>query len=383
MTSFLPKMGPSSATLEKMRASQSFLSMADPAFSDQKLAKEVNQSVEALYELCGAKGEDRFVFTSCEAEAILHIFHSVLTDDILKNGKNHILVGNLEGAASLLGANRLEDFGCVTELIPANSEGVITKESLNLFVSPKTALFSLSLAAPLIGVIQPIYELAEYCHKQGILFHVSVTGALGHVYFRFCDLPIDFLTFEGGAIGGPLMSAALFISSYRKNFSSLIPSASKLNPLRGGVFDPAALVGFGAAARNLIEERERFELGDLALYFEKNLKSRLKEIDILLAEREKLPHTSIIAFPGIHADLLLFHLHAHGISASMGGDQVQKLEHILLKCGYDGIIARSAIAFTFSLDMTRKVLQDGVETIVTVVKRLMTLSQGLLFDEEG
>ena len=350
------------------------LELTDPAFSDASLIKEIDDAISSIYDLCGASKESHFVFTSCEAESVAQIFYSTLSDEILKSGKNHVLVGNLEGAAPLLLSSRLEEFGCITEMVPVNSEGIITKDILNLFVSPKTSLFSISLAAPLIGTLQPIEEIANYCKERGILLHVSAGGALGRAFFRFSDLPIDFLTFEGSSIGGPLTSGVILS---KKKLSPLIPNSSRLNPLRGGTFDPSLLISLGKAASFLISEadHQNFHLVTLSSRFEKGR-------EVLLAAREKLPQVSILSFKGVAAELLLFHLNERGIRASMGGAEVQKLEHILVKCGIDLIVARSSLAFSLDPKMTLSDVDKMAEVISEVASRLSNISKDLSFEDD-
>ena len=352
------------------------IELTGPAFSNDRMMAEIDKSVLAIYELCGASQEETLVFTSCEAEAVAQVFYSALSEDILKSGKNHILVGSLERSSQLLMAAKLEDFGCMTEIVPVNSEGMITADILNLFVTPKTALFSISLAAPVIGTLMPIKQIAEYCKKHHILLHVSVTGALGRVFFRLADLPIDFITFEGSSIGGPITTGVLIA---KKKPAPLIPNSTNLNPFRGGSFDPSMFIELGRKARELLAEadHQNFHLVSLATKLQKEL-----PFECLLAEREKLPGTLVFSLGTLHAELMLFHLKQHGIFLSIGGDDLQKLENILVKCGYDIIIAKSAIAFNLEPTEQMSDIAQIVATIKEIHAKLSKISSCLEFDED-
>ena len=71
------------------------------------------------------------------------------------------------------------------------------KEILEEALRPRTSLVSLSWANGLTGVIHPVADLAEACQAKGVCLHVDASYAIGKHYFRFEDLNIDYLTFDG------------------------------------------------------------------------------------------------------------------------------------------------------------------------------------------
>ncbi|MCF7806199.1 MAG: aminotransferase class V-fold PLP-dependent enzyme [Simkaniaceae bacterium] len=358
-------------------------SLTAPAFQNAKLQEDILSAIESLYDLVGASADDQFVLTSSNAESVTQVFYHVYFEHILKTGKNQILISNLESASTLLNAARLEAAGCRVDEVSVNSEGLITPSILNLHTSPKTSILFISLVNPLTGVIQPITEIAAYCHRHNILLHVNLSDAIGGTYFHFDEYPIDTISFDATSIGGPRGLGALFVKKGKK-ISPLIPTAERINPSRGGAFEPEQLLQFKKAACTLKSEFDSMTLNAARLRdrFEAILKDRIPDVVIPFEQQLRVAHLSTICFPGVAQDLMLFHLAHQNINASMGGGETQKLQHLLTKCGMDATLARSSLSFNMFQDRDEERLDYMVEIIVDTYYKLRKISCGLSFEEE-
>lgn len=325
---------------------------------------------QILKDFVGAGPKDFAVITSSAAEAISQVFETVFIDHVYKTGRNHVLSLSTADAPILLGAKRFESLGLINQQI--ETDGHLTRETLEKWISPRTSLLSISWAHSLTGVSQPIWDIADFCKEKGIFLHVDVTQVLGRMYFRFDELPIDFLTFDGKGIHGPICSGMLFA---KKKPRSLIPSGSSL---RGGEYPHETLKALALSAKRMEEKTDHMclELPRLRSLFETLITTEIPQVKVLFENVERIPHISCLSFPGIHADLLLHDLIQKQIYASVGGGETQRLEDVLLS--QDALIAKCALSFGLSYLTTEEDIRQASKEIVESMQRLAPISQGAL-----
>jgi cysteine desulfurase len=336
----------------------------------------INQKIRKIKTSLGAGEKDTFVLTSCAAEAISHIYHALAIDEASETGKNHFVTTPIEDASFLMGINRFEALGIQKKLTPLNNQGVLTPENLMRTLTPRTSLVSLSWANGLTGILHPIAELAEVCKEKGVAFHVDVSDILGKLYFRFEDLPIDYLTFDGDRFHGPKGTGGLLIR-HPHTLSPLIPDGTQQHGLRGGTLNLPGLVGLGIAFE---EQEEHFnhvcmETARLRNHFETSIESALPETLVLFREISRLPNVSVIAFPGVTSELLAFHLAQQDVFASFGGGRHQKLPALLETIGINPDIAKCALSFSLGRGTTQEEIQRAVGILADTAAKCRTFSE--------
>jgi cysteine desulfurase len=337
----------------------------------QELFPALNKGTEAIMEALGAKPEDRFYFFSSNAEAISHLFLSHYFDSIRHSGKNHILTTNIEEAPVLMSLKRLEEVGCAGKILTVSAQGQLTKDILEESLRPRTSLVSLSWANGLTGVVHPIADLAAACKAKDVRIHVDASYIIGKLHFRFEDLPIDFLTFDGSLLHAPKGTAGILVKE--KTLFSPPLSAMTGVPV-GGIAALGTALEEGAnmfdhVCLETVRLRDKLEAGVLRGF---------PEAKVLFQKAERLPNCSAIAFPGVISDALLFLLHRKGVYASLGGGQCQKLSHILIGSGIDEMLAQCALSFSLSFETTEEEIDYAIKTIVECAQKLKDLSRNIL-----
>jgi len=293
---------------------------------------------------------------------------------VIESGRNHFLTLGAEEASFLMGIERLKPLGIQLQKAPLNERGILTPEALEKVLSPRTGLVSLSWANGVTGIVQPIAELAEVCQKKEVPFHVDVSDALGKRYFRFEDLPIDYLTFDGERLYGPKGTGGLIS---RRPLGSFISGGMEQEGRRGGALNLPGLMGLGIA----FEECEAhfnhvcLEIARLRQAFETNVIHGLPDAKVLLKEGERLPSVSLITFPGVRSELLAFHLAKQGIYVGLGGGRHQTIERLLLELGFDSETARCTLSFSLGRETTETELQKVCSALVDAVSQCQTLSK--------
>ena len=126
---------------------------SSPHAMGQQTSGAIKDAYKSLYALLGADNKDAVIFTSCGAEAVNHVFHSVYTDIALPRGKNHFITGKTDEAPALMAMHQLEEQGCIGKCVDVDGSGHVTAELLGDVLSPRAALVSLSWGDGLTGVI--------------------------------------------------------------------------------------------------------------------------------------------------------------------------------------------------------------------------------------
>ncbi len=362
---------PFPSSIERMHAlfKTAWGSLSAPHQIGQDALSVANTSLQIIYDFLGAGEKDIFTFTSSGSEAISQVFLSTYTDLVRENGKNHFMTTTLEGASIFHSLERLEKLGCVSKKLPVSSRGQLTKEILQEAIRPRSALLSLSWANSLTGVINPIHDLAEVCKEKEVKFHVDAGSVLGKLFFRFQDLGVDYLTFDGDILHAPKGTGGLLQkeSSFLSRLVVGDPDCSA--PAIGGLATSFTLLQehFDHVCMETARLRDRLEQGIL---------DGFPEATVFFANVERLPNTAVIAFPGIFNEALLYALHRKGVYASIGGNRSQKIAEILQACGVSKELASTSICFSLSYETTQKNIDDAIAIILDAAKNLSRTSKG-------
>ncbi len=353
--------------------------VATPYHFGKEPLLSVNSSFEAIRKGAHAHDKDRFIFTSCGAEAISQVFHGVYLDHIASTGKNHLLTTCVEEAPILMSMKRLEKVGCHGKMLPVNEKGQCVKAALEEAINPRVSLLSMSWASGLTGVIHPIQDLAEYCKEKEIMMHLDISDVLGKLYFRIQDLPVDFITFDGDRLHAPRGAGGLFIRNGTE-LGPLIADGTQQEGERGGSLNLPALFSLKTAFQQLEEHADfmAIEIARLRGKFENSISHQIPEAKILYKKAQRLPNTSAIAFPGVCAEALALVLAQQGVIGTFGGGRMQKLEHLLIASGIEPLLAKGAMSFALSRETTEEEIDRAVGIIVDSVKSLQACSKELI-----
>jgi cysteine desulfurase len=211
----------------------------------------------------------------------------------------HLLLGALEHQSVLGVGERLASAGWNVSTVPCRTDGRIDPEQFASLIRKETRLACLQLANPVLGTIQPVREIAEACHRRGVMLHCDATQAFGKIAVDAAQLGADTIAISGHKFYGPKGSGALYV----RRGLSLAPitfGEPREMGLRPGAENIPACIGLGAAAglaargandaeANLLELRERLVNGILS--------SINPSPKILCSTAPRLPNTLAIEFP--------------------------------------------------------------------------------------
>lgn len=168
--------------------------------------------------------------------------------------------------------------GATLKYIPMQPDGTLTLEDIEKTITPQTKVVSVTYVSNVLGLINPIKEIAQIAHRNGAIMVVDGAQSTPHMKIDLQDLDVDFYAFSGHKMCGPTGIGALYGKKALLNkmepieyggemidFVDLYESTWKEIPYRfeGGTPIIAGAVGLGAAIDFLqeigLEEIDRHE----------------------------------------------------------------------------------------------------------------------------
>ncbi len=278
--------------------------------------KAYNEALEKIYATLHAGEKDSVFFCSGAAEANSTVFYSTYINFILSGRKNSIIIGEREPLSILQIAEFLESQGVRVHRIPINGDGVIEHERLLDYITPRTALVSVSMVDGESGAIEPIDEIAAICRRFEVPLHCDATHAVGKIALDLQSTELDYLTFSSETLHAPAGTGVL----YMRKDSELLPlvwgGRSEAEAYRGGPLNIAGIAALGKAVELAVDSLE-FEMEDVR-DMRDMLEERLKEIEgvhTLVPWALRVPNTLLVAIEGVESEALLYELDKEGVSA--------------------------------------------------------------------
>ena len=173
------------------------------------------------------------------------------------------------------------------------------------------------------GAIQPVLELTALAAERNIPVHTDAVQAVGRIPVDFHDLGVTTLAASAHKFHGPVGIGILLVKSGVRLGSRLFGGGQQQGRRPGTVAVPLA-VGLAAALKKWHDQalarsmrwrslRDRLETG-LGTALGPGRVIRNGPAD----DRQRLPQTINLAFPGIDGDALLIQLDLAGIAVSLG-----------------------------------------------------------------
>ncbi len=241
------------------------------------------------------------------------------------------------------------------------------------------ALISIMAANNETGVIQPIEELIAVVRKEcgdDALVHIDAAQFVGRLPTSFDALDADYMTVSAHKFGGPQGVGALVI----REGAPLVPFSVGAQEMgrRGGTENVAAIVGFGAAAEEVLVATENAErLRGLRNEFEAKLKKIDSNLVIFGEHAERLPNTSNFALPGLAAETALIALDLEGIALSSGAacsSGKVRPSHVLAAMGVDAALARSGLRVSLGPSNEQNDIDAALGALTRLVERKSQLN---------
>ena len=338
----------------------------------QEARRAVEESRESMADSLGVRA-DEIVFTSGATEADnLAIVGAALARS---GGGGHVIASKVEHDAVLRAAEWLQSMGFAVTLADVDGTGRVDPETVRAALRKDTFLVSIMAGNNEIGTLEPIAEIGRICRERGVLFHTDAVQALGKV-----DLPmdsVDLLAASAHKLHGPKGVGFL----YARRGTTLVPlthGGGHERGLRSGTENVPAIVGFAAALRLALAERDEVTARMWRL--------RRRIIDRVLRmpgtrlnghPEDSLPHITNFSFAGIEGESLVMKLDEAGIAASTGSAcSSPNLEpsHVLVAIGVPLSMAHGSLRISTGRDTTDADVERLLDVLPRVVGELRAMS---------
>lgn len=316
------------------------------------------------------------VFTSCGSEGDNLAIKGVA--DARGDRGNHIITTEVEHPAVLAACKFLEKQGFEVTYLPVDGQGMLDVDALEAAITDKTILISVMWANNETGTLFPIEQIGAVARKHKICFHTDAVQAIGRVPVDVEKAQVDLLAISGHKIGAPKGVGALYVRKGVR-LTPLVHGGHQERNRRAGTHNMPGIVGLGTAceiaAADLQNTADR--LRRLRDRLEQGLLAAIPESQVNGHPSQRLPNTLNISFNYIEGEAVLLFLDMQGIAASSGSACMSDSfgqSHVIDAMGVDPMMANSAIRFGLGYDNSEADVDQVLEILPGIVKKLRDMS---------
>lgn len=290
------------------------------------------------------------------------------------SGRDHLIVSAIEHPAVLHSARFLATQGYSVTFLSVDAEGFVDPDALADALTDRTALVSILHGSNEIGTVQDIARLAEIAHARGALFHADAVQSFGALPLHARGLDCDLLSVSAHKIYGPKGVGALYVKTGVK-VAPLLFGGAQERERRAGTENTTGIVGFAKAVELMLAHRaeDAARLTALRDGFIARLFAAIPDIRLNGPRRNRLPNNVNISIAGVDGAAALMSLDRAGIAASSGSACSSGSiapSHVLQAIGLPDDLAASGVRFTLGRSNTETEIDETVETLAHIVRRL-------------
>jgi cysteine desulfurase / selenocysteine lyase len=164
---------------------------------------------EKVRRFINAKSTEEIIFTRGATTALNFVAHSYGTDN-LREG-DEIVITFMEHHANIIPWQQVaKKTGATLKYIPLQEDGTISLDDVRATVTSNTKIVSVMKVSNVLGVMNPIKEIAKIAHENGAVMVVDGAQAAPHTRIDVQDLDCDFLAFSGHKMCGPTGIGVLY-----------------------------------------------------------------------------------------------------------------------------------------------------------------------------
>ncbi|MBO4742790.1 MAG: SufS family cysteine desulfurase [Bacteroidales bacterium] len=158
--------------------------------------KEYEDTRKAVAEFINAADYKEVIFTSGATHSINLAVFSIGESHI--NESDEIIVCEAEHHSNLVPWQMLcKRKGAILKRLTVDEQGAVRINQLKELISPRTKLIAIAHVSNVLGLVNPIPEIAEICHRNGVLLLVDGAQGIVHQKVDVQALGCDFYAFSG------------------------------------------------------------------------------------------------------------------------------------------------------------------------------------------
>jgi cysteine desulfurase len=303
-----------------------------------------------------------------------------------KTKGRHIITQKTEHKAVLDTCRELERQGFEVTYLEVQSNGLVDLKKFEAAIRPDTILASIMMVSNEIGVIQPVWEIAEICKKKGVIYHCDAVQGGGRIEIDMQKFKADLLTITAHKMYGPKGIGALYVRRRpRVRIEAQIHGGGHERGFRSGTLATHQIVGFGEAARlaklEMATENERIRaLRDRLLKGIRDIEEAYVNGDL----ERRIPHNLNVSFNFVEGESLIMAVKDLAVSSGSACTSASlEPSYVLRALGRSDELAHSSIRFTLGRFTTEEEIDYAVDLIKKKVAKLRELSPLWEMHQEG
>lgn len=149
---------------------------------------------KSLAEFLNTERPDHFIFTQSATHSLNLLIHGFAGN---QEGPFHAVTTDLEHNSVLRPLHALESRGTITLTTVSSDEGYVTLAAIKKAITPATRLVVMTHGSNVLGTLQNIRPIAEYCADEEIFLIVDGAQAAGQVPVNLAAIPAGAYVFTG------------------------------------------------------------------------------------------------------------------------------------------------------------------------------------------
>jgi len=303
-----------------------------------------------------------------------------------KTKGKHLITQKTEHKAVLDTFRELERQGFEATYLEVEPDGIVDIRKLEAAMRPDTILVSIMMVNNEIGVIHPVWEIAEICRAKGIVFHCDAVQGGGRVEIDMQKFKADLLTITAHKMYGPKGIGALYVRRKpRVRIEAQIHGGGHERGFRSGTLATHQIVGFGEAAR--LAKLEMAKDADHVRRLRDRLWGRLKDIEEVYVNgslERRIPHNLNVSFNFVEGESLIMAVKDIAVSSGSACTSASlEPSYVLRALGRSDELAHSSIRLTLGRFTTQEEVDYAADLIKRKVAKLRELSPLWEMHQEG
>lgn len=164
---------------------------------------------EKVRKFINASATEEIIFTKGTTASLNLVAASYGRSNIQKG--DEIVISMMEHHSNIIPWQQLAiQTGATLKYIPLQEDGTISLDEARKVITPNTKIVSIMHVSNVLGVINPIKELAEIAHENGAVMVVDGAQGAPHIKIDVQDMNCDFYALSGHKMCGPTGIGVLY-----------------------------------------------------------------------------------------------------------------------------------------------------------------------------
>ncbi|MDQ0187523.1 cysteine desulfurase [Cytobacillus kochii] len=164
---------------------------------------------EKVRKFIRAKSTEEIIFTRGTTTSINKVAASYARANLSEG--DEIVISYMEHHSNIIPWQQVaKETGATLKYLPLQEDGTIALSDVSATITDQTKIVSVTLVSNVLGVINPIKDIAKIAHQHGAVMVVDAAQGAPHLKIDVQDLDCDFLAFSGHKMCGPTGIGVLY-----------------------------------------------------------------------------------------------------------------------------------------------------------------------------